>query len=283
MIEWLPILIFPICALVAVVVIALVQRGAELDDRGLLLSFAVLFSITLLLVFGLLRTQWVQGKLDPTIELAAQLEAHPVIQALTRFHGDDNLALTTAMLAEMDRGMPISEALQKARPALARIGQERLGFADENARIAWGRAELQALRELKRRSVQACAALALNQSDPKGYLELAAGLSAENQQAFELAFVAVLTSADADMRREGTPPSQNIDLNQLQQRYREIRKPLVQRHGEAVAGYLERRRFEQLPTFSDTRALCEYRIDQLDAILREPPAMSARMLDAAMR
>jgi hypothetical protein len=283
MIEWLPILIFPICALVAVVVIALVQRGAELDDRGLLVSFAVLFSLTLLLVFGLLRTQWVQGKLDPTIELAAQLQAHPVIQALTRFHGDDNLALSAAMLGEMDRGMPISEVLQKARPALARIGQERLGFADENARIAWGKAELQALRELKRRDVQACAALALNQSEPKGYLALASGLSAENQQTFEQAFVAVLTSADAGMRREGTPPSQNIDFDQLQQRYREIRKPLVQRHGEAVAEYLERRRFEALPTFSDTRVLCEYRIDQLDAILREPPAMAARLLDAAMR
>ncbi len=283
MTEWLPILIFPICALVAVVVIALVQRGAELDDRGLLVSFAVLFSLTLLLVLGLLRTQWAQGKLDPTLELAAQLEAHPVIQTLTQFHGDDNLALTAAMLGEMDRGMAIAEALQKARPALARIGQDRLGFADEAARIAWGKAELQALRELKRRDPQACAALALNQSDPKGYLALASGMSTENQQAFEQAFVAVLTSADAGMRRETKPPSQNIDLNQLQQRYREIREPLVQRHGEAVAEYLERRRFEPLPAFSDTRALCEYRIDQLDAILREPPALSARLLDAAMR
>lgn len=283
MIEWLPILIFPACALVAVVVIAVVQRGAELDDRGLLMSFAVLFSIALLLVFGVLRTQWGQGKLDPTIELAAQLEAHPVIQALTRFHGDDNLALSTAMLAEMDRGLSISQVLEKVRPALARIGQERLGFADEAAHIAWGKVELQALRELRRRDVQACAALALNQSEPKGYLALASGMSAENQQAFEQAFVAVLESADAGMRREGKPPSQDISLDQLQRRYGEIRKPLTQRHGEQVADYLARRRFEALPTFSDTGVLCDYRIDQLDAILREPPAMAARMLDAAMR
>jgi hypothetical protein len=164
----------------------------------------VLFSIALLLVLGLLRTQWGQSKLDPTIELAAQLEAHPVIQALTRFHGDDNLAL-------------------------------------------------------------------------------ASGMSAENHQAFEQSFIAVLESADAGMRREGKPPSQNIDLDQLQRRYREIRQPLTQRHGEQVADYLARRRFETLPAFNDTRVLCDYRIDQLDAILREPPAMAARMLDAAMR
>ena len=87
--EWLPILIFPACALLAVVVIALVQKGKELDDHGLLLSFAVLFSVALLLAMGLLRTQWAQTRLDPTLELAAQLQAHPVIVALEQFHGDD--------------------------------------------------------------------------------------------------------------------------------------------------------------------------------------------------
>lgn len=283
MIESLPYLIFPACALVAVVVIALVQRGAELDDRGLLVSFAVLFSLALLLTVGLLRTPSVQGKLDPTIELAAQLQAHPLVQALDTFHADDSVALRTAMLAEMDRGKSLSEVLQAARPALSLIAKDRLGFADEAARIAWGKTELQALRELRRRDMQRCAALALSQSGPEGYLPLGSGMSAENQQQFEQAFVGVLTSADAGMRRKGAPPSQSIDLGQMQQRYREVRKPLVERFGEEVANYLERRRFEQLPPFSDARVLCEYRIEQLDAMLREPPAMAARLIDAAMR
>lgn len=283
MIEWLPILIFPACALVAVVVIALVQRGAELDDRGLLVSFAVLFSLALLLTLGLLRTPAVQGKLDPTLELAAQLQAHPLVQALDQFHADDSMRLRSTMLAEMDNGKSMSEALANARPALSLIAKDRLGFADEAARIAWGKTELQALRELRRREMQLCATLALSQSEARSYLPLASGMSPDNQQQFETAFVAILTSADAGMRREGKPPSQNIDLGQLQMRYREVRKPLVQRYGDEVANFLERRRFEQLPPFSDARVLCEFRIDQLDAILREPPAMAARMLDATMR
>ncbi len=91
--NWLPILIFPACALLAVVVIALLQQGKELDDRGLLLSFATLFSMALLLALGLLRTHWAQGMLEPTIELAAQLQAHPAMVALDKVHGDDSMIL----------------------------------------------------------------------------------------------------------------------------------------------------------------------------------------------
>lgn len=281
--DWLPILIFPACALLAVVVIALVQKGKELDDRGLLLSFAVLFSVALLLAMGLLRTQWAQTRLDPTLELAAQLQTHPVIVALDTFHGDDNLALRTAMLADMDRGQSLSASLQKVRPALSLIGRDRLGFADEAAHLAWGKVELGALRELASRDVKQCAALALSQTDANAYLPLGSGMSAENQQAFEAAFVALLTSADAGLRKQGTPPSQNIDFNQAQQRYVQLHAALKQRYGATVDEFFGRRRFEKLPPFDDVRVLCEYRIAQLDAYLCEPPAMAARLLDAAMR
>ena len=281
--EWLPILIFPACALLAVVVIALVQKGKELDDHGLLLSFAVLFSVALLLAMGLLRTQWAQTRLDPTLELAAHLQAHPVIVALEQFHGDDNLALRTAMLADMDRGQSLAATLQKVRPALSLIARDRLGFADEAAHLAWGKAELAALRELAGREVKQCATLALSQTDANAYLPLASGMSAENQQAFEAAFVALLASADAGLRKQGTPPSQIIDFNQAQQRYVQLHEPLKQRYGADVDEFFGRRRFENLPPINDARVLCEYRIAQLDAYLREPPAMAARLLDAAMR
>ncbi|HWS24968.1 MAG TPA: hypothetical protein VN259_00215 [Xanthomonadales bacterium] len=281
--DWLPILIFPACALLAVVVIALVQKGKELDDRGLLLSFAVLFSMALLLALGLLRTHWAQARLDPTIELAAQLQAHPVIVALEQFHGDDNLALRTAMLADMDRGQSLSATLQKNRPALSLIAQDRLGFADEAARIDWSRVELQALRELARRDVKQCATLALSQTEANAYLPLASGMSAENQQAFEAAFVAMLASADAGLRKQGTPPSQVVDFNQAQQRYVQLHEPLKQRFGASVDAFFGRRQYEQMPPITDAQLLCDYRIAQLDAYLREPPAMAARLLDSAMR
>lgn len=281
--DWLPILIFPACALLAVVVIALVQKGKELDDRGLLVAFAVLFSTALLLSLGLLRSQWAQTRLDPTIELAAQLVAHPVMIALDQVHGDDNMVLRATVLAEMDRGKSISESLQKVRPALSLIGRDHLGFADEAAHIAWSRTELQALRELTQRDVRQCATLALSQTDAKAYLPLASGMSADNQQAFETALVAVLSSADASLRKQGKPPSKVIDFNEAQQRYVQLHETLKQRFGATADEFFGRRRFEDMPPFNDTRVLCEYRIAQLEAYLKEPPAMAARLLDAAMR
>lgn len=281
--QWLPILIFPACALLAVVIIALIQKGKELDDRGLLVAFSVLLSIALLLCFGLLRSQWTQSKLDPTIELAAQLVAHPVMVSLDLVHGDDNMTLRATMLAAMDRGKSLSEALQEVRPALSLIGRDHLGFADEAARIAWSKAELQALRELSKRNVKQCATLALSQTEANAYAPLAYGMTAENQQAFEAALVAVLSSADASLRNRGTPPSQKIEFSEAQLRYIQLHEALKQRFGETVDQFFGRRRFEEMPPFTDSKVLCEYRIAQLDVYLREPPAMAARLLDAAMR
>lgn len=281
--EWLPILIFPACALLAVGVIAVVQKGKELDDRALLMSFATLFSMALLLAMGLLRTQWAAAKLEPTVELAAQLQAHPVVEALDQFHGDDNLTLRTAMLADMDQGKTLPQTLQKMRPALSQIAHERLGFADETARLAWSKVELQALRELASRDVTQCAMLAMSQTEANAYQPLAAGMSAANQQAFEIAFVAILSSADAGLRSRATPPGKAIEFSEAQQRFAQLHEPLKQRYGAAVDEFFSRRRYENMPPFTDRKLLCEYRIAQLDAYLREPPAMAARLLDSAMR
>lgn len=281
--DWLPILIFPACALLSVVVIALIQRGKELHDRALLMAFATLFSMALLLAMGLLRTHWAQVKLDPTVELAGQLQAHPVVEALDQFHGDDNMTLRTAMLADMDRGKTLPQTLQKMRPALSQIAHERLGFADEAARLAWSKSELQALRELADRDVKQCAMLAMSQTEANAYQPLAFGMSAENQQAFETAFVAILRSADANLRTHAASPGKTIEFSEAQQRFIQLHEPLKQRYGAEVDEYFSRHRYENLPPFTDRKLLCEYRIAQLDAYLREPPAMAARLLDSAMR
>ncbi len=283
MIEWLPILIFPLCGLVAVVVITLVQRGRELDDQGLLISFAVVFSLALLGCFGLLRTQWVQEKLDPALKQATDLHAHPAFIALETYYPNDVQSPRDAILADLAAGASVTQALQKARPKLAKLGRDRLGFASEQARIGWGQAELQALRELKVRDVNDCAALAGSQGDYSGFSVLGSGLSAENHQLFEAAFVQVLTTADAGMRRELPPPSQNLELGQVQARYVELRAPLAQRYGEEVINYLERRRFEIVAPYTNAQVLCDFRTAQLETILKEPPAMAARLLDSAMR
>ncbi len=183
----------------------------------------------------------------------------------------------------MDRGKSLTEALQKVRPALSLIGRDHLGFADEAAHIAWSKTELQALRELAKRDVNQCAALALSQTDANAYLPLASGMSAENQQAFEAALAAVPSSADASLRKQGTAPSQKIDFSEAQQRYVQLHESLKQRFGDTVDRFFGRRRLEEYRRSTTASCSCEYRIAQLDAYLREPPAMAARLSDSAMR
>lgn len=279
----LPYLIFPACALLAVLVIGLLQRGKPLDDRGLLLAFIGLFTVSFLIAMSVVRSQWMAVKLDPQVQVATDLQSHPVFVALENYNLDEDRAWRNALQQEVAKGASIAEVLEKARPALALMGRERLGFADEQAHLAWARAELTALKELRALDAGLCAKLAASQGDKAGYLTLGPGMSAEYATQFEQAWLAVLSTADAGMRREGKPPSAKVELDQMQRRYSELRETLVQRHGEAVVDFTERGRYGTAEPYNDPRALCEFRISQLDSMLREPPAMAARLLDAAMR
>lgn len=279
----LPYLIFPACALVAVLIIAAIQRGRPLDDRSLLMAFGGLFSLAFLLCFALLRSQWAQATLDPAAKLVTDLQAHPLMRALGDYHLDEDHAWRGAIAKEVANGRTVAEALDLARPALALMGRDRLGFADEDAHLAWADAELTALKELRQIEVSQCATLARNVGEKTGFLVLGPGMSASYAQKFEQAFLQVLSSADAGMRHEGKPPSAKIELDQMQQRYRQLRDSWVQSFGEAPVDYLERKRFDALPPYTDNRGLCDLRISQLESMLAQPPAMAARLLDAAMR
>lgn len=184
----LPYLIFPACALVAVLVIAAIQRGRPLDDRGLLLAFGGLFSLAFLVCFALLRSQWAQATLDPAAKLVTDLQAHPLMRALGDYNLDEDHAWRGAIAKEVANGRTVAEALDLARPALALMGRDRLGFADEDAHLAWADAELTALKELRQIEVSQCATLARNVGEKTGFLVLGPGMSASYAQKFEQVF-----------------------------------------------------------------------------------------------
>lgn len=283
MLEWVQVLVFPICALVAVTIIVLVQRGVALDDAGLLWSFGTLFSAALLLCYGLLQTDWLRFRLDPRLAVLAEFDARPAILELRKSSSREHQLLIEAMEERIAGGAGAAQALHAALPGLVAVARERMGFAGADAMVRWGKAELAALRELAGRDIQRCAALANSQGKREGLSTLAGALSAESLAAYEDAFAELSRSWQIGLRGPADHSTQRVSLNDLQARYEELRKPLVERHGNAVIAHLERGQLRRNGEFADARLLCQARIASLEAALEEPPDMASRLLKSMLR
>ncbi|MGE4072477.1 MAG: hypothetical protein AB7E72_15010 [Lysobacterales bacterium] len=282
MMALVPFLVLPFSALVAILAIVLLLRGEELDDSSLMLSFGSLFATCVILSYGLLQTQWLQFKLDPRLEQVAILKAHPVFQAL-ELSPDRHRPLMEALLGDVAQGAPVQDALDQALPALAAITRERMGFAGADAKVAWGKAELQALREFQRLDLVRCADLADSQGNRQGLRTLGSELSGETRAELEQAMVAVMKSADVGLRDRYAYAAESVEFSQFQKRYSELRQPLVRRYGEQVFRHLESNQMRKAAPFDDKKLLCNARIDQLDAALAEPAPMAAMLIGAMLR
>ena len=282
MIALMSLLVMPFSALVAILVMVLTQRGEELDDSSLMLSFGSLFTACFFLSYGLLQTDWLLFKLDPRLEQVALLKVHPVYQGL-ELSPDSHRRLMDALVAKVAEGTSIENALHATLPALVASARERMGFAGAEAKVAWGKAELGALRELQRSDVARCAELADSQGNRQRLNTLASELSAETRTEFERALVSVMNSADAGLRDRYAYAGESVGFSEFRKRYRELREPLVRRHGEAVLRHLEANQLRKATPFGDRKLLCMARIDQLDAALAEPAPMAAMLTGAMLR
>jgi hypothetical protein len=282
MMAFIPLLILPACALIAVLLLAIFLRGdMQTTDEGLHRSFMLIFSMAFLLCYGLLQRPGVQRWLDPNLQKAHELETYPVYQAVQTYQADEQHRLARLLTKELANGNNVRIAFTRARPVLEEIGLSRLGFADESTHVAWGRVQLQTLEQLAQRDPTLC--FARINGDENGLTALRSGLSDDNTTAFEQAFVALLRTADAGMGGKWTPPSEKLELGAIQRRYSELREPLVARFGEAAINYLERRGFEQVSAAGIETTVCDARIAQLKAALNERPAMAARLIDSLLR
>jgi hypothetical protein len=273
-----PYLVFPIAGIAAAVIAALVLARRDDDDGATFGWFSGTFCVAVLgLLFFVDRDQAASGPAGAKPERAAE---HPVVKALEGY----TPANTTraAIDAVVAKGGNLNDTLVLMRPILAGYAKQELGFADAAARIAWARSELGALEELRTIDVSACAQLARSQESSDNFIALAEmRLSEANQQAFQTAFAQVMTSYRAGL--SGERPSDGISLEAMQRRYQALRSDFESRHGRDVVDTLTRGRFQPATPVSDNNRLCAFRIDQLSTILREPPAMAGRLIDAVMR
>ena len=169
---------------------------------------------------------------------------------------------------------------------LAALATNRLGFADQATRVAYGQVIADSLRELRALSADECyAALSGRALDRE---TLAHGFSASNTMAFESAALKVLDESPGIMTR-GQGPTRvpraldaPVDFNATMLEYQRIADEVAQVYGRDVSTLLTGKRFPQSPPMSaDT--VCAARIYELDAMLQRPQPAAALLIDAALR
>jgi hypothetical protein len=286
MLQWLSLLTLPACAVTSALVVGVIHRHDELEDGALLRQFIVALGIGMGLLYATTQRPSVQLRLHPELRLQADIEADPIYKALA-YIGPEYAARFRAVLAtERATSATLPEARLQARSMLMALATDRLGFADQAARIAWGQAMLDTLRELKARSSEACYAALSGQALDRE--TLAHGFSAQNTAAFEAAALQVLLESPGietsgkGSRRERLGADEPVNFNASMLEYDSILQEMVPVFGPAVSELFTKKRLPQSsPMSADT--VCAARIYQLAAILKRPKATAALLIDAALR
>ena len=286
MLPWLSLLTVPACAVTSALVVGIINRHEELEDSALLRQFIVVLVISFALLYTVAQRPSVQQRLHPELQLQAAIEADPLYKALA-YIGPEYAARFRAVLAtEKVTSATLPQARLQARSMITTLVTNQLGFADQSTRIAWGQVMLDTLRELQARSPQQCYAALSGQ--PLDRETLANGFSAQNTAAFEAAALQVLLespgieSPGEGLHRRRPDVDTAANFNASMREYDSIRQEMVPVFGPAVDEFFTKKPVPQSAPMSPDTA-CAARIYQLDAILKQPKATAALLIDAALR
>jgi hypothetical protein len=276
----LAVLFTPFCATIAGFVVWVSHRHESLGDGALLRSFLVLLFISMALLWSVGRTSAVRMRLDPQLRVQAEIEAHPVYATLERLAPDDAKALRAFLGLQMSRGQTLSAAFLQARPLLTHSVTERLGFANQDSRLMWGRLVVDTLGELRARDPVLCyRALAGQELDQQA---LGQAFSPANTAAFQRAVVRIYESADRGMRRERSPADEPVTFNQAALEFRVVQDEVEHRFGPEVAAQIAHGKFTD-PAAAPPQQLCAARIFQLEAMLKRPKGTASMLVDSVLR
>ncbi len=281
MLQWLSLFTFPACAVAAALIVGVIHRHEEIEDGALLRQFIFVLAVCILLLYTTMQRPSVQLRLHPELRLQADIEADPIYKTLADT-GPEYAARFRAVLdAEQVTSATLPQARLQARSMLTSLATNRLGFADQATRVAWGQVTLDTLRELKARSPELCySALSGQDLDRE---TLAHGFSAQNTTAFEAAMLQVLRESPGIGRRGPRPDAdQPVDFNAAMLEYHGIQEEVAHVFGPEVAALLLNKGLPQSPPMSaDT--VCAARIYQLEAMLKKPRPTAALLIDSALR
>jgi hypothetical protein len=269
------VLFMPASAVLAALVVGVMRRDDELDDAGLVRHFLFVMVVVMLALWGTSRADPVRRVVDPSYRVARVVDADPVVDAVVRLDPANSAALREDVTVRLLRGETVDTALAAWRPWLAERATDRLGFADQETHVAWGRVVAASLAELAAAHPEACWRMDIG--GPPGF-----AFTATQQQAFRDAVVAIHESADRGMRRAGSADEQPPDYDQRVRASIDLHDRLDADFGEDVGRSL-RRLDRPPPPDVPWSLLCSARRRQVDAMLALPRPFAASLLDSLLR
>jgi hypothetical protein len=286
MFPWLSLLALPSCGVMSAVVVGVIYRREQLEDSALLRQFIIVLIVGLGLLYATLQRPTIQRGLHPELQLQADIEADPIYKALAHIGPADARRFRAVLVRERATPATLRYARQQARPMLTALATERLGFADQATRVAWGQATVDTLHELQAISPEECYAAVSGQDLNRE--TIARGLSAQNAAEFEAAVIPVLLespgleSPGKGVDRSRTTDEEPADFDATMIVYRGIQDDVARRYGSEVSALLTSKRFPRSPPMAaDT--VCSARIYQLESMLKQPKATAAMLIDSALR
>lgn len=276
----LTLLLVPVSATTAGVIVWAGHRDESLDDGALVRNFVIAMAFIVVMLYATSRTNAVRMRFDPPYRIEKEIKAEPVYLTLDKFDST-NAAKFGAFLGEqMSSGATMSQALALARPWLTNQITGRLGFTDQDTKVMWGHLVADSLEELQAADPQLCyGALSGRPVDPKSWATV---FSTENSDRFRQAVVAVYESADRGMGHNYPAADRRADHNEVVTEYRAIQADIEQQFGHEVAAVLESRKFPE-STSESAQDLCSARIAQLDEMLKRSKPVAASLIDAVLR
>lgn len=280
MLLLLTLLVMPACATVAGLVVWALHRREPLHDGELVRNFLVVLALCVGLAYGLSRTDSVRLRVDPVYRMNAELEAHPLYVTIREHAPDDERMLRAFLVQHMSQGDSLSNAFLRARPLLNGDVLNRLGFADQQTKVMWGRVVANSLKELQSRDTLACYHALGNHVLDEG--TLMQGFSPENSLDFQRAVINVYQSADRGMRRDTSPQEEPTTFEDAAREFRAVQADLELRFGPDIAKQIAAKKFPEVPAESPA-TMCAARIFELEAMLQRPKGLAARLIDSALR
>lgn len=276
----IPLLLVPLSAPLAGLSVWLASRREVLEDGDLLRRFLILLGAWMLLIWGVSHMDSVRFYIDPVFRISTQLAQHPVFATIDRLSPSDAARLKPFVGEQLMQGVSVTETFLRARPLLSNMATERLGFADQKTRLAWGQSTLDTLRELQAIDPAACyRTIATKGADPTTPWN---AFSQHNTEAFQRAVVAVYESANEGMSHTSTRREPRPDIDLARREYSAIDEDIIRRFGKPMAKQLTKTRLAQART-EPSADICSARIFQLEEVLKRPQPLAATLVDAVLR
>lgn len=277
----LVLLMLPVCAVVAGIVVGIANRGQSPEDGSLVRQFLLFLAISAAAIWGISRLPSIQSRFDPRIkvetEVKALISANPAYEAIQKYAPSDAAKVDAALAKEVAGGASLADAFVRIRPLYATLVRERLGFVDQATAVTWAHVMRGLLQQMKAADPQKC--LRVLYPEPGAPHPLSEPVLGDaSAAAFGQAVADVYASASAGMSHGTARTDPRVEQPALQAEYRLVLEQAKGEFGDDAGRTKDRQWREANPA-----VYCDIVMRKIQLMLQRQPAMAGSLLREYLR